>query len=134
MQRGEAMSELPVRKISGADFIANMSVEQRQAALAKARETKIANAAFREANKHKLKLSYLDSGHWAKLASDLGIRMPSNEEPVDATTLRKYLKRAGVETALFNEHYTSMAYFVKSNPLWTKYAAAGLILELREGA
>ncbi len=127
-------STLPARKISGADFIANMSAEQRQAALQKARDTRAANALHRAANKHKLKLHYLDAGHWAKLATDFGIRMPSNEEPVDASTLRKYLKRAGVEVETFNAHYTSMGYFVKHNPLWTKYAAAGLILELKENA
>ena len=127
------MSELQPRT-AGNSFIANMSTEQRAAALAKARETKVANAAFREANKHKLKLHYLDSGHWAKLASDYGVRMPSNEEPIDTTTLRKYLKRGGVEVEKFNEHYTSMTYFVKANPLWTKYAGAGLILELWEEA
>lgn len=128
----EGTATLPKRKIGGAEFIANMSPEQRQAALEKARQSKAAKAAHREANKHLLKLDYLDAGHWASLASKFGIRMPSSEEAVDTSCIRKYLKRAGIDVAVFNDHYTSMGFFVKNNPLWTKYAAAGLILELKE--
>jgi hypothetical protein len=53
------------------------------------------------------------------------------DEGVSVKILRKYLKKAGVEVEKFNEHYTSMKYFVENNPTWSAYAAAGIILELK---
>lgn len=100
--------------------------------LAKAYAAKVAKAIFRQENKHNIKTDYLDNGYWGDLASKYKIRMPSTLDAVSTTILRKYLKRCGVSVEVFNEHYTSMAYFVKRNPKWNAYAAAGLILELRQ--
>lgn len=94
--------------------------EQLAANLEKARQAREAKRIEREANKHLLKLNYLDSNNWATLATKYKIRMPSNEEAVDLTCLRKYLKRTGISYETWNEHYTSINYFVKNNPKWTK--------------
>lgn len=85
-----------------------------------------------QANKHNVKREYLDSNHWATLASRYAIRMPSNDEAVSVPILRKYIIKSGIGTEKFNEHYTGMTYFVKHNPKWSAYAAAGIILELKE--
>lgn len=107
--------------------------EQREANLAAARAARIAQAAVRAANKHLLKLDYKDEGHWSELATKYKIkRMPSKEDAVTATILRKFLGKLDIAPAVFAEHYTSVAYFVKHNPTWTQYAAVGLLLELKE--
>lgn len=115
-----------------ASFFDSITSEQREEYLAKAREARAAKAAYKEATKHLLKQNYLDKGHWAALASEYGVRMPSNDEAVDVSCIRKYLKKCGIEVEVWNQHYTSMKYFVQNNPTWTKYAVAGLILEMKE--
>ena len=106
--------------------------EQRAEALQLAKQAKIDKAITRQSNKHNLKLEYLDSNYWATLATKFKIRLPNAEEAVDAKCIRKYLKRCGITFEQFNDHYTNIDYFLKNNPKWTKYAAAGLILELKE--
>jgi hypothetical protein len=58
--------------------------------------------------------------------------MPNAEEGVTAACIRKYLRLVNISVEKFNEHYTSTTYFVKNNPTWSKYAAAGLVLELKD--
>lgn len=106
--------------------------EQRAINIAKAHQARKDKAAFREANKHLLKTSYLDSNYWASLASKHSIRMPSNEDKATASVINKYLKLTGVPMEAFKERYTSSSYFLKNNPLWTSYSVAGLILEIKE--
>lgn len=110
----------------------SLTQEQKDALLAKAHAARKAKAAQREANKSLIKTHYLDAGHWADLATKHKIRMPSNLEPVKASVIVKYLKRAGLSIDVWDEHYTSTKYFCKHNPLWSCYAAAGLVLELKE--
>ncbi len=114
-------------------FITNMTAEQRTEALAKAQEARKQKQLDIQSNKHLYKTSYLDMGYWEGLASKYKVRMPSRDEGVSAKILRKYLRKAGVEVETFNSHYTSMKYFVENNPTWSAYAAAGVILELKEG-
>jgi hypothetical protein len=117
-----------------AAYRATLTQGQKDALLEQARAARIAKKQEREANKHNLKLSYLDSNYWATLASKFKIRMPSNEEAVTTSTIRKYLNKLSIPVDVWNEHYTSIKYFVENNPKWTKYAAAGLCLEIKEQA
>jgi hypothetical protein len=111
-------------------YLAAQTPETRAANLAKAREAIVAKALQREANKLTLQTEYMDSGHWATLASDRGVRMPSNLDHTTLAIITKYLKRCNVSRETFNEHYTSSTYFIKNNPRWSAYATAGIILEL----
>lgn len=107
-------------------------VEQRTKSLALAAASRIEREAFRASNKHLLKLSYLDSGHWHSLASKHSIRMPNSEDAVSSKIIRRFLKRCNVSVDLWDSHYSSVAYFVENNSKWTAFAAVGLILELKE--
>lgn len=109
-----------------------MTPEQRAENLKKAHAARIANKQQREANKHLLKLEYLDSSHWAALATKYKIRMPNNEEAVTVSVLRKYLNKLNIPFEVWNDRYTSIKYFVENNSKWTKYAAAGLVLEIKD--
>jgi hypothetical protein len=115
-----------------AQYRASQTPEQIAQRLVEARQTAHDNRAFREANKHLYKTEYLDSNNWQSLATKHFVRMPNQDEPVTTKSLRKYLKRCNVSVETFNEHYTSMAYFVKNNSTWTAFAGAGLILEIKD--
>ena len=110
----------------------SLTHDDRVALLVSARLAKEAKSAVREANKLILKMDYLDSSHWQSLATLYKIRMPMEGEAASINIIRKYLNRANVSSETFNEHYTSAKYFVTNNPLWTAYATAGIILELKE--
>lgn len=110
-----------------------MTPEVREAALEKARTARLAKVASRAANRHLLKTEYADDAHWGELARKYGIaRMPSSEEAVDTTTIRRMCTKLDIPLEVFAEHFTSVSYFVKHNPTWTKRAAAGVILELKD--
>lgn len=111
-------------------YRATLSQAEKDALLESARVGRMAKAAFRLANKHLLKQDYLDAHHWASLGSKYGVRMPSMDDAVSAKGLRKAIKKVGIDADVFNEHYTSVNYFVENNPRWTAYAAQGLLLEL----
>jgi hypothetical protein len=110
---------------------AELTTEQRAAALEKAKLVREENKLQRERNKETLKMSYLDSNNWATLASLYKIRMPLDGLPASVPVIRKYLKKAELSVDTWNEHYTSMKYFVQNNPKWTAQAVVGLILELK---
>lgn len=106
---------------------------QQQMLLEKAREAKLAKAAARIGNPLGLKLNYADENHWDELARKYGIkRMPSKEDQVDTATLRKFIGKLEIPFEVFNEHFTNVKYFADKNPKWTKYAAVGMLLELKE--
>lgn len=111
---------------------AEMSAEEREVRRQVAVQTRQANAEQRKANEHLLKLDYDDMNHWLTLASEYKIRMPVYNEPCSAKLIRKYLNKAKVPVETWNDHYTSMTYFVKHNPTWTAVATTGLILELKQ--
>lgn len=113
-------------------FRDSQTPEQKREQILKMQEARLLKRENIEANKHNVKRDYLDSNYWAELATRYKIRMPSNDEATSAKVVRKYLKRAGIEVAQFNEHYTSIAYFVKHNSKWSSYATAGIILELKQ--
>lgn len=110
----------------------SLTDEQKAQLLVDAQAARKAKAAERDANAHLLKTEYLDSNHWATLASKYKIRMPHQNEKASVKVIRKYLKKAAVDVETFNEHYTGMKYFVENNPRWTAYAVAGLVLEIKE--
>ena len=116
-----------------AQYRASLTPETLQANLDAARKASAEKILVREANKHLYKTTSLDTGHWHMLASKHSVRMPHADEPVTMKSLRKYLKRCNVLVETFNEHYTSMSYFLQNNSTWTAFGAAGLILELKEG-
>lgn len=113
-------------------YRASLTSEQRGHLLVLAREASQRKRELREANKHLVKTEYLDSGYWHILASKYNVRMPHQDDVTSVKVVRKYLKRAGVPVEVWNEHYTSASYFVKNNPMWSAFATAGLVLELRE--
>jgi len=110
-----------------------MTQEEREASLEKARLARIATAEYNKANEYKYKLEYMDSNHWAELGSKYKVRMPAYNEPCTPKGFRKYMKRTGVSNETWKEHYTSMDYFMENNPEWVLYGAVGLMLEIREG-
>jgi hypothetical protein len=112
--------------------IATLTPEERQIALQKAHEARVAKAAHNKANEHLYKLEYMDAPRWAELASKHKIRMPSYNQPADAKGIRKYMRRVGIDNETFKEHYTSVDYFLENNKRWVLYAVAGLLLELKE--
>lgn len=113
-------------------YRASLTQEQKDNLLVEARMAAKHKRELREANKHLVRTEYLDAGHWSNLASKYGVRMPHQDDATSVKVLRKYLKRCNVSVETFNEHYTSMTYFVKNNPRWSAYATAGIILELKE--
>ena len=110
----------------------SLSQEQKDALLKQAQAARIANITERDANAHLLKTEYLDSNHWASLASEYKIRMPHRAVGLSSKIVRKYLKKCGISIELFNEHYTSTSYFISNNPKYTAFAFIGLLLELKE--
>lgn len=114
------------------EYQASLTDEQRAEMLAKAAVARAAAKAQREANKLTLKMDYLDSNHWADLASKYKIRMPMQGVAASKPIIRKYLKLCGITQETWDEHYTSREYFLRNNIGWTAYAVAGLILEMKE--
>lgn len=114
-------------------MLADMTSEQRADALAKAQQAVRDKAAFNKANEHKYKLEYMDSNHWAELASKYKVRMPTYNIPADAKGIRKMMRKVNISNELFKEHYTSVEYFLQNNPKWTLLAVTGLLLEIKEG-
>lgn len=112
----------------------SLTQKQKDSLLVLAHEARTAKAQKIQDNKHLLKLSYLDIAHWATLATKYKIRMPCSEEANNVPNIRKYLKRAGVSIEVWDKHYTSTSYFVKHNLTWTKYAVAGLVLEIKDSS
>lgn len=113
--------------------LGHLSPEQRAEALIKGRAAKLAKAAARVGNPLGLKLEYADEAHWDELARKHSIgRMPSKLDQVDATMIRAWVKKLDLTFDQFNEHFTGVKYFVDHNPTWTKYATAGVMLELKE--
>lgn len=105
--------------------------EQQQANLIKSLEARQAKKLEREVNLQRLKTEYLDMPHWQQLASLSKVRMPMTGVAVSLKEIRKALKKCNVSVDTFNEHYTSMKYFVENNPLWTAQAVTGLVLEIK---
>jgi hypothetical protein len=114
------------------NFFGVMSPEQRAINLADAHKASVAKAAFNKENEHKYKLDYMDSKHWQELGSKYNIRMPTHNEPASIKIIKKYLRKAKVETTVWNETLCSMTEWLEYNPTWTAYAVAGLILEMKE--
>jgi len=110
----------------------SLSQEQKEQLLVQAREASAAKAAEREANKHLLKLSYLDSYYWSTLASKHKLRMPNEADKASVSVIRKCLKKLGVDVEVWNASLGTAQDWVKNNPRWTAYSAAGLCLELKE--
>lgn len=113
-------------------ILANKTPEEKLEQVKLAQEAMKAKAEQRKANEHLLKLDYADMNYWLDLASKHKIRMPYYNEPCSVRIIRKYLKKCNVPTPIWNDHYTSMDYFVKNNANWTAVATTGLILELKE--
>lgn len=113
--------------------LAHLTDEQRAEALVKGRAARAAKAAARVGNPLGLKLEYADAGHWDELARKHKIaRMPSKLDQVDATMIRTWVKKLGLSFEEFNEHFTGVKEFVRNNQKWTKYATAGVMLELKD--
>ena len=109
----------------------NMDKEQRDLYLIKAKQARQAKQLEREANMQRLKTNYLDMPHWEQLSSLYKVRMPMQGVEASAKEIRKALRKCNVSVDKFNEHYTSIAYFTKNNPLWTAQAVTGIVLELK---
>ena len=113
--------------------IGTMTQEERQIALQKAHESRVAKAAHNKANEHLYKLDYLDAPRWAELGSKYKVRFPAHNEPCTPKGVRKMMRRVGIDNDTFKAHYTSVEYFIENNPKWTLAALTGMLLELKEG-
>lgn len=110
----------------------SLTDEQKEALLAQARVARTQKAADREASKHLLKLDYLDKSHWVMLASKYKLRMPNEADKASVSVIRKCLKKLVVDVQVWNDSLGTAQDWVKNNPKWTAYSAAGLCLELKE--
>ena len=110
----------------------NLTDEQRQENLEKARLSRIAKIEWAEDN---LKLEYEDEWLWLELAKGVGIRLPQRHIP---NTETKYLKRIAktLETDIMDyvkdQGVNSLKGFVTLNHRFNARAECGLYLEYLE--
>ncbi len=114
-----------------AEHLVKLTSEELRVLAEKGRQARAAKVAIWEAEKHLLKLEYLDSGYWQVLASRHGVRMPSQIEPASVRGIRKFLKKAGVSNEEWVESYGTVRDWIGRNPAITLYAAVGQLLELK---
>lgn len=108
----------------------NMTQEEREISLAKAREARKIKQKERENNIHNLKDDYLDCNYWRDLASEYGVRMPNMYDPPSVKIFNRIRKKLDISLEEWNNSYTSFNYFCKHNPRYSMFAMAGLLLEL----
>jgi hypothetical protein len=104
-----------------------LTPEQRQEHLAKARLAKLAKKACAEQN---LKLEYADDSYWTSKAAEIGLRLPQRFE-TGGKGIRKIAKKLNVDIQQFLESTgcTSVGELVKLNPTWNSRALSCLVLE-----
>lgn len=114
--------------------VANMTQEQREHTLALGRVARAEKTRIWKENAHKLRQSFADSNHWRKLASQYGVRMPSEYAPGDEfKPIRKAMRKLGLEPQQVREALGGDVKFIhRVNPTWPAYALIGLLLEMRE--
>lgn len=114
--------------------IANMTPEQRQAALEKARIARVEQSERWKAGAHLLKSDFADSGHWARLASKYKVRMPGANVPGDEYRfIRKVMRKLGIEGQEIRDSFGGdIKHIHNMNPTWPAFAIIGLLLEMAE--
>lgn len=114
--------------------IANMTAEQRQDALNKARIARARQSEEWKANAHLLKQDFADAGHWARLASKHQIRMPGANVPgSELRFIRRAARKLGIEPQeIRNAFGGDFKHIHTMNPTWPAFAIIGLLLEMAE--
>lgn len=117
-------------------MIANMTPEQRAAALDKARIVRAEKTATWKANAHLLKSDFSDSAYWHKLASKFKVRMPGAHVPgSEFKVVRKAARKLGIEPAEIRDAFGGDVKHIHAmNPKWPAFAIIGLLLEMAEEA
>ena len=110
--------------------LAELSREERQTMQAKARATKAANHAARQAST--LRRDFLDADHWEELARARGLRLPPWGAPCTLSAMRTWLHKAGLSQSKYEAHQGKLAAFTERNRTWPLRAWAGLVLEYQE--
>lgn len=117
-------------------MIANMTPEQRAAALDKARIVRAEKTATWKASAHLLKSDFSDSAYWHKLASKFKVRMPGAHVPgSEFKVVRKAARKLGIEPAEIRDAFGGDVKHIHAmNPTWPAFAIIGLLLEMAEEA
>ena len=110
--------------------LAELSREERQTIQAKARASRAANHAARQAST--LRRDFLDADYWEGLARDRGLRLPPWGAPCTLSAMRTRLHKAGLSQSKYEAHYGKLAGFIEKTPTWPLRAWAGLVLEYQE--
>ena len=115
-------------------MIANMTAEQRAAALEKARAARAEKTAEWKASAHLLKSDFSDSAYWHKLASKFRVRMPGSHVPgSEFKTIRKAARKLGISPSQIRDTFGGDIKHVHAmNPSWPAFAIIGLLLEIAE--
>lgn len=116
--------------------ISNMTPEQRQAALEKARIARAEQTERWKAGAHLLKSDFADSGHWHRLASKHKVRMPGAHVPGNEFRfIRKAARKLGIEPQAIRDAFGGDVKHIHAmNPTWPAFAIIGLLLEMAEEA
>ena len=112
-------------------MLPTLTPEERAVLLKKARETRAAKTMERKASEHLLKLQWMDSPNWERLASEHKVRMPPTNEPCSLKRMRTYLNRVKLSGTAFNNACTSLEYFMSNNSHVPLFAFVGMCLELK---
>lgn len=115
-------------------MIANMTPEQRQAALEMARIARTKKNEEWRASAHLLKSDFSDSAHWHRLASKHKVRMPGSHVPgSEFKAIRKAARKLGIEPGEIREAFGGDVKHIHAmNPTWPAFAIIGLLLEMAE--
>lgn len=115
-------------------YIANMTPEQRQEALEKARAARAKQNEEWRAAAHLLKSDFADSAYWHRLASKHQVRMPGSHVPGhEFRFIRKAARKLGIEPQEIREAFGGDVKHIHAmNPTWPAFAIIGLLLEMAE--
>lgn len=74
---------------------------------------------------------FADDGHWVRLATGHGVRLPRATTAVTHGAMERWLRRLGVSRAqyLMWTGESSLRDFARANPTWHLRAWVGLLLE-----
>lgn len=112
------------------NHLANLTAEEREAMLIRAREARLAKIAAWRAKEHLLEQDFgSDLTHWRRLARRFGVRLPAAYIPgVDGLKyVRRAIKKTGVD--FVGACACGIKEMARINPTWPAYALVGLVLE-----
>jgi hypothetical protein len=110
-------------------LLLEMTPEERQALLLKAREARIRKQ--QERKQSTLRRDFLSYSLWVELASARKLNLPPWGEPVRPTGMRRWLNKLGISATAYLSWAgeADLKQFAQNNPDWPLRAWAGLVLE-----